>query len=167
MDWTGYSDIISAVKDWFGLFALIILILAALCYQLTKGAKAEYRLAAFGLIAILLVPLLYIQIFADARGKTTPSNPQGPQINDNLHTQEEGRIGCGEVGGLRPATGDGYLSVRNAPGSQALEITRLFNGNGVSIYERSGNWLRIKFRRYDGRIVEGWSHRNWIVDAAC
>lgn len=62
------------------------------------------------------------------------------------------------VFGLDP-NGDGFLAVRNGPGSQFTQIGKLLEGDRVLITDVSGNWRKL---RYWGG--EGWSHKNWISD---
>jgi hypothetical protein len=57
-----------------------------------------------------------------------------------------------------PQTGSGFLAVRAGPTRSATQIGELFNGNRVSILERSGNWYRL----YAEGIGEGWASRRWV-----
>ena len=40
--------------------------------------------------------------------------------------------------------GDNYLSLRNGPGTDFPEITRLGPGTGLSIIDVAGAWLRVQ-----------------------
>ncbi|QOG06414.1 YARHG domain-containing protein [Aureimonas sp. OT7] len=60
------------------------------------------------------------------------------------------------VSGLDP-NGDGFLAVRNGPGSQFRQIGKLLEGDQVVILDSSGVWRKVRF--WGG---EGWSHNNWI-----
>jgi hypothetical protein len=79
--------------------------------------------------------------------------------------EARGPICDGVVRGLshhyNPATGSGFLAVRAGPTSSAAQIGELFNGNYVTIYGHSGNWLRIRSSDIGGG---GWVYGRWVRD---
>lgn len=83
----------------------------------------------------------------------------------------------GVVNGLDPS-GDGFLVVRDGPGTKYAEIGRLINGQEVYLCNEKGEWLgvvyskqkqncevstqRFSTQRYAGPCNSGWVHRNWV-----
>jgi hypothetical protein len=87
------------------------------------------------------------------------------------------------VRGLNPR-GDGFLSVRAAPGTDKRELDRLFNGDGVFVCEQAGDWFGIVYpgaglkpgseidckvgspvprqRAYAGPCRSGWVHKRFL-----
>lgn len=65
------------------------------------------------------------------------------------------------VAGLDP-NGEGFLAVRDGPGSNYQMIGRLVNGDVVTVITARGNWFGIELE--DGSF--GWSHRNWLAPLA-
>jgi hypothetical protein len=51
---------------------------------------------------------------------------------------------AGVISGLNPR-GDGFLSVRSAPGVSYTEMDRLYNGNAVHICSARGGWTGIVY----------------------
>ncbi len=87
------------------------------------------------------------------------------------------------VEGLNPR-GDGFLSVRSAPGVSSPETDRLVNNTYVTVCDRAGDWYGIVYRNrandpnasdgcgvsspvprkraYAGPCRSGWVHRRWV-----
>jgi len=67
----------------------------------------------------------------------------------------------GTVTGLsptyNPATGSGFLAVRDGPSRDANQIGELFNGDQVDVGKEEGPWVYVLAEK-----VEGWVHRNWL-----
>lgn len=86
--------------------------------------------------------------------------------------------GLGEVRGLNPR-GDGFLAVREGPGSTYPMSGRLYNGDHVYFCDKHGAWVGIvygesmqdcgvsspvpKRQPYKGPCRSGWAHRHWLV----
>lgn len=56
-----------------------------------------------------------------------------------------------------PATGSGFLAVREGPSTAAPQVGELFNGNQVDTGKSSGPWVYVI-----GESVEGWVHSRWL-----
>lgn len=56
-----------------------------------------------------------------------------------------------------PATGSGFLAVREGPSTAAPQVGELFNGNRVDTGKSSGPWIYVI-----GEGVEGWAHSRWL-----
>ncbi len=83
----------------------------------------------------------------------------------------------GVVAGLK-ADGDGFLAVREGPGTGHAMLDKLVNGDRVFICDERGSWLGIVYskterdcgisspwsqsRTYTGPCLSGWVHRYWI-----
>lgn len=127
-------------------------------------------------MTLRLVALLAMVLAAPAMAQTRPVMIGGDADLDS----------CGSfwrVKGLNPR-GDGFLSVRAAPGTDKREIDRLFNGDGVFVCETAGEWVGIVYagagrgpdaqdncavgspvprrQRYSGPCRSGWVHRRFL-----
>lgn len=55
--------------------------------------------------------------------------------------------------------GDGYLNMRQGPGTKYSIIKRMYNGESAEVLSRSGNWLKV--RHQSGSI--GWGHKKYLI----
>ncbi|AUH33223.1 SH3 domain-containing protein [Paracoccus tegillarcae] len=86
---------------------------------------------------------------------------------------------AGTVMGLK-ADGDGFLSIRSGPGGNYRKLGELHNGDRITIFNGSGEWLgiaipggqidqgnacqRVGPRRQLTGSGLGWVHSNWVGD---
>jgi len=102
--------------------------------------------------------------------------------------QNAGYDACGTVGqvrGLDPQGGDGFLAVRAGPSSDYAMIDKVYNGYLLSICDQSGkggNWLGVVYSHnkqdcgvstpwpragaYTGPCASGWVYRKYVTDIA-
>jgi hypothetical protein len=79
--------------------------------------------------------------------------PKGPYINDT---------GC-LVKGLDP-NGDGFLALRQGPGTNYRQIGSLHNGDAAYLRKCSGKWCYVENGAVNGRETR---FRGWIYTAWC
>lgn len=118
--------------------------------QYPAGLYAPYATAARQKLTIAAKPRATTT--EQITPKVTPIQPKPPK-------KKLASTGCsssGRVRGLPPD--DNFLSVRTGPGVGFNEITRLFNGDRVSICGRSGRWLRIT-----GSGAAGWVSGKYVA----
>lgn len=100
---------------------------------------------------------------------TVPIVIQASQVDDACSN--------GVVVGLNPR-GDGFLSVRSAPGIKSRELSRLCNGELVYMCFTWGEWVGIVYARpnrdcnvmspwvktlpYTGPCRSGWIHKRYV-----
>lgn len=87
----------------------------------------------------------------------------------------------GWVVGVRPPglynhnRGNGFLAVRNGPGSRYQQIGEVYLGDEISVWNRRGRWYQIACmsgictRPYWGRpSPQGWVHGRYLsIDGVC
>jgi len=56
-------------------------------------------------------------------------------------------------------TSDGFLNLREGPGSSHAIKERLYSGDGVKIVKTQGNWLRVQVQK---NSTLGWVHSRYI-----
>lgn len=55
--------------------------------------------------------------------------------------------------------GDGYLNLRTGPGTRFQIVRPMYNGEAVTLLERTGGWVRVKHE--SGAI--GWAFEKYLV----
>ena len=104
---------------------------------------------------------------------------QEPGVRPQMIIQASDTDPCGNgvVRGLDPK-GDGFLTVKSAPGLRYRRIDKLFNGDQVYLCAKAGDWLGVVYTRtrqdcnvvtpwpkslpYTGPCRSGWVHSHWI-----
>jgi hypothetical protein len=153
--WDRAADIISAVKDHWGLAALIIVALVAIVLRLFPGEGAWTKLGALLVVACVGVALLFLLV----PGVAPPPAPADPWAR-------AGNVGCVVVVGLDEQKGDGFLAVRSSPAVGSDLLDKVYNGETLFVHERDSNWLQIRLLRGSDKI-EGWVFRGYTNGATC
>ncbi len=115
--------------------------------QYPDGLYSPYAKAARG------------KLVAEALPKTAAKATEEPAPKIKPPKKRTVATGCSESGrvrGLPPD--DNFLAVRTGPGTSFTEVTRLFNGDRVSVCGRSGKWLRI-----NGSGASGWVSGKYVA----
>jgi hypothetical protein len=112
-------------------------------------------------------------------GIARPAAALDVTIHEYASDGEAANCSAGTVMGLK-AGGDGFLAVRAGPGAAYAKIGELYNGDRITIFEGSGDWLGVLVP--DGEIDQadacgrvgprrplsgsglGWVHRRWVGD---
>jgi len=99
--------------------------------------------------------------------------------------QNPGYDACGTVGqvrGLDPQGGDGFLAVRAGPSSNYAMLDKVYNGYQLYICDQRGQWLGVVYSHdnqdcgvgtpwpragaYSGPCNSGWVYRKYVADIA-
>lgn len=93
-----------------------------------------------------------------------------------LHSSAEAGDCTGNVVGVRPlgqynhARGNGFLAVRNGPGSSYTQIGEVYAGDLVSVYDRRGSWYAVTCMEgvctnplWGPAFPSGWVYRKYVA----
>jgi len=122
--------------------------------------------------------LVIAAVLAAAAGAAAQA-PSAVPVRVGGSVETDACSGLGKIAGLRTG-GDGFLSVRAAPGVRAAERDRLRNGARVTVCQERGDWLGVVYPRggddadcglsspraraanYRGPCRSGWVARRYV-----
>ena len=124
--------------------------------QYPDGLFSPYAMAARGKIVAEAQPRA-IAIIEQPPPKIKPPKIKPPTpAPPKKKTVASGCSASGRVRGLPPD--DNFLAVRTGPATSFTEVSRLFNGDNVSVCGRSGKWLRV-----NGSGSSGWVFGKYVA----
>ncbi len=124
--------------------------------QYPDGPYSPYAMAAREKLVAKAVPRAIAIIEQPAPKIKTPKIITPQPAPPKKKVVATGCSGSGRVRGLPPD--DNFLAVRTGPGTSFTEVSRLFNGDRVSVCGKNGKWLRI-----NGSGASGWVFGKYVA----